>query len=174
MRGRTAAGATWREFALIRPGLAALGQRMLYPGNVGLGFLATVRADGGPRVHPICPVLTQSGLYGMIIPGPKLNDLRRDPRFALHSETLPPPREDDGFYVAGEAAELSDPNLWEAIARQMLAERSLVERWPDFERQVLFEFRLERCLLTLTHPDGGFPAGPTIWRHEEPEGSPTA
>jgi hypothetical protein len=25
---------------------------------VGLAFVATVRPDGGPRVHPMCPVIT--------------------------------------------------------------------------------------------------------------------
>ena len=37
---------------------------------------------------------------------------------------------------------------------------------PDFytfEKEALFEFHLERCLLTLTHAENDFPAGPTIW-----------
>ena len=137
-------------------------------GGIGLGFLATVRADGGPRVHPICPVLTESALFAMIIPGPKLDDLRRDPRYALHGETFPPPDEDDAFYVTGTALEVSDPAVWEQVALQMLAERSMTERWPGFELQVLFEFSVERCLLTLTHAADGFPAGHTVWRTPEP------
>lgn len=88
-RRPTTRGATWAELAAARPDIAAVGRRLLYSFDIGLGFLATVRADGGPRVHPICPLLTESGLYGMIIPGPKLDDLRRDPRYALHGETYP-------------------------------------------------------------------------------------
>ncbi len=132
--------------------------------GIGLAFLATIRADGGPRVHPICPILTASALFGMIIPGPKLDDLRRDPRYALHSETFPPPDQDDGFYVAGTAIEVSDSAVWEQVAFQMLNERSMTERWPGFESQVLFEFRVERCLLTLTQAADGFPAGHTVWQ----------
>lgn len=65
---------------------------MFYEHGLGLGFLATTRPDGGPRVHPICPVLA-GNLYAFIVPGPKLADLRRDPRYryALHSEIFPPP-----------------------------------------------------------------------------------
>jgi len=161
-------GARWGELADARPDLAAAGRKLLYTHGIGIGFLATVRADGGPRVHPICPVLTESGLYGMIIPGPKLDDLRRDPRYALHTETVPPPNQDDAFYVSGTAREMADPVLWEQIALRMLADRSSTERWPGFEAQVLFEFRVERCLLTLTHAADGFPAGHTVWHAPAP------
>ena len=160
-------GATWGDLATSRPDIAAAGRRLFYAEGIGLGFLATVRADGGPRVHPICPVLTEAGLYGMIIPGPKLDDLRRDPRYALHGETFPPPNQDDAFYVTGTAVEVNDAIGWEQIALQTLAERSTTERWPGFETQVLFEFRVERCLLTLTHAADGFPVGHTVWHHAE-------
>ena len=157
-------GVTWGDLRVGRPDLAVTGRRLLYSYGIGVGFLATVRADGGPRVHPICPVLTEPALFAMIIPGPKLADLRRDPRYALHGETYPPPDEDDAFYVSGTALEVSDPAVWEQVALQMLAERSTTERWAGFESQVLFEFRVERCLLTLTHAADGFPACHTIWQ----------
>jgi hypothetical protein len=69
------------------PDLAGEGRQLFYEHRVGLGFLATVRPDGGPRVHPICPLVTPEGLYGFIVPGPKLKDLRRDSGYALHTET---------------------------------------------------------------------------------------
>jgi hypothetical protein len=155
---------TWGEFRSERPDLADAGRGLLYNFGIGLGFLATVRPDGGPRVHPICPVLMDDHLYSLIVPGPKLTDLRRDGRFALHSETIPPPRQDDAFYLTGMAAEVTDPPTWERAATQLLAERGLESRWPGFEAQVLFEFLLGRCLLTMTEPRDGLPAGHTIWR----------
>ena len=155
---------TWGEFRWVRPDLAAAGRGLLYTVGIGLGFLATVRPDGGPRVHPICPVLTDDHLYGLIVPGPKLNDLRRDGRFALHSETLPPPDQEDAFYLTGVAAEVVDASKWEQVARQLLAEREMQSRWPGFEDQVLFEFPFDRCLLTLTRARDGLPAGHTIWK----------
>jgi hypothetical protein len=41
----------WGEFERAQPGLAEAGRVLLYQDGVGLAFLATVRADGGPRVR---------------------------------------------------------------------------------------------------------------------------
>jgi len=84
---------TWTEFARQQPALAAAGHGQIYQHGLGLGFLATVRRDGGPRVHPVCPVISSAGLHVLILPGPKLGDLRRDGRYSLHSETVAPPHQ---------------------------------------------------------------------------------
>lgn len=49
--------------------MAKKGAELLYEYGVGLGFLATVRSDGGPRVHLISPILIDDALFAMIIPG---------------------------------------------------------------------------------------------------------
>jgi hypothetical protein len=159
---------TWKQFAATRPDLARLGAAFLFEFNVGLGFLGSVRPDGGPRVHPICPLLTGEGLYAFIVPGPKLADLRRDPRYALHSETFPPPRHDDAFYLTGRVTEPDDAPLRAALTAQFLAERKLQEPWPGFDDQVMIEFGIERCLLTLTEERDGFASGHTIWHASSP------
>jgi hypothetical protein len=143
--------------------LAAAGGRLLYAADIGLGFLSTVRADGGPRVHPICPLLTETGLYGLIVPGPKLADLCRDGRYALAGETNPPPRQDDAVYLAGVVRWPDDRALRVRLDRQMLEERKLEHRWPGFDQQVLVEFLIERCLVTLTASEGKLSAGHTRW-----------
>src|SRR3954447_8884277 len=99
---------TWPEFAEAAPDLAEAGRKQLYQWNIGLAFLATVRPDGGPRVHPVCPVITEDGLHVMVVAGPKQRDLVRDGRYSLHSETCPPPRHDDGFAVSGVARVVTD------------------------------------------------------------------
>src|SRR5436190_12522389 len=137
--------ATWAEFAQARPAMAQVGRQMLYDAGLGLGFLATVRADGGPRVHPICPIMA-GNLYAFIVPGPKLADLRRDGRYALCSETCAPPRHDDNVYITGMVEELRDPQLREHLTSQLLAERSLSEPWPGFEDEPLLELQIERVL----------------------------
>ena len=48
---------TWKEFAGAQPELAETGRSLLLQFGVGLAFLATVRKDGAPRLHPVCPVL---------------------------------------------------------------------------------------------------------------------
>lgn len=156
--------ASWKEFEAAAPGLAAKGRHYFYLYGVGMGFLATVRRDGGPRVHPISPLLTDDHMFALIVPGPKLDDLRRDGRYALHSLTSEPPRHDDAFYVVGTVGEVTDRPTWERVAEQLLAERDMESRWPGFEDQVLFEFDIERCLLTLTAAEDGFPQGHTRWR----------
>jgi hypothetical protein len=99
----------------------------------------------------------------LVIAGPKRADLRRDGRYALHSETCAPPRQDDGFSVAGRAREVTDPAVDRVVRGQVLAERE-GHPWPGFDEEVVFELGLDRCLLMLTGVEGAFPAGPAIWR----------
>ena len=75
----------WGEFESLRPDLAQAGRELLCQFGVGLAFLATVRPDGAPRLHPICVVPTDHALYGLIIPSLKLRDLERDGRYSMHS-----------------------------------------------------------------------------------------
>jgi hypothetical protein len=154
---------TWTEFERINPALADAGRAQLYQIPIGLGFLATVRPDGGPRVHPVCPILSSAGLHVLVVSGPKQADLRRDGRFALHSETCPPPREEDGFAVIGRAFQVADSSVEKVVREQVLSERDS-KVWPTFDDDVLFELRITRCMLVLTHADGAFPEGPTIFR----------
>lgn len=86
--------------------MAAAGARLLAGGG-GVAYLATVRKDGGPRVHPVMPVLAPAGLYVFVVNmGWKYRDLLRDGRYALH--TSPPTEGGEEFYVTGAATESSD------------------------------------------------------------------
>jgi len=152
----------WTAFEDLEPALAGAGRKQLYQWEIGLAFLATVRPDGGPRVHPVCPVISPDGLHILVVPGPKQADLRRDPRFGLHSETCPPPRHDDGFYLTGHAREVTDADVCRRVNEQFAAERKQPMPWG--ENDALFELTIERCLLMLTEPDGTFPKGPTVWK----------
>ena len=58
---------SWTEFKSRQPELARDGADLLYHFGVGLAFLGTVRPDGGPRLHPICPLVTDTGLYAFIV-----------------------------------------------------------------------------------------------------------
>jgi hypothetical protein len=152
---------TWGEFRRLQPDLAEAGRGMLYYFGPGLGMLATVRRDGGPRLHPICPVLAGEGLYAFIIPSPKRHDLLRDGRYALHSQ--PPPENDDAFSVTGRAEPRPDDGLRRSVAAVYLAGLGRAEPWPGFEHETLFELLVEGCLLTRT-PGHGPPYQHTVWR----------
>jgi hypothetical protein len=94
---------TWAEFEAAEPALAATGERLLRPNGDGIAFLATVRGDGGPRVHPVMPIVAAGRLYVFVVKlSPKHADLLRDGRYALHA--LPPPEGGEEFYVTGRAA----------------------------------------------------------------------
>jgi len=104
--------ATWEEFAAEVPEIAAAGWGLLSHPGFGFGYLATVRRDGGPRLHPIDPVLAAGHLTAFIVPSPKLEDLRRDGRYALHSSGAE--NVDDEFCVTGGATVVRDEGLREA------------------------------------------------------------
>ena len=76
----TAGGVRWGDLEQQAPELAAAGRRLLYQFGLGLGFLATVRPSGSPRLHPFCPIVAEGGLWGFIGPSPKQQDLRREGR----------------------------------------------------------------------------------------------
>jgi hypothetical protein len=156
---------TWSEFERRQRDLASAGARQFYQHGIGLAFLATIRRDGGPRVHPVCPVISAAGLHLLITDGPKRQDLRRDGRYALHSEACPPPRHNDGFAITGRVVEVTDARTADVVRGQVRGERD-GKVWPGFEEDAIFELSIENCLLMLTQAGDGFPAGPTIWKAE--------
>lgn len=99
--------ATWQEFAGAAPEMAALGARLISNKTFQVAYLATLRKDGAPRVHPVCPVIAGVHIYLAIGPqSPKLHDLRRDGRYMLHAM---PGKDDAEFNVRGRATEANDP-----------------------------------------------------------------
>ena len=99
---------TWKEFAAAAPELAQAGRSLLNQFGVGLAFLATLRKDGAPRLHPVCPVLSDDRLFVLITPeSPKGHDLLRDGRYALQTFPQPKPGSDE-FYIAGKALVVDD------------------------------------------------------------------
>ena len=75
--------ATWAEFANAEPELAAFATERMAGRIV---YQATVRLDGGPRVHPVSPWLAQGLLcVSFRDTSPKLREVARDARYALHT-----------------------------------------------------------------------------------------
>jgi ribosomal protein S18 acetylase RimI-like enzyme len=135
LRARGDRMVTWKEFAAAEPTLAETGRSLLTQFGVGLAFLATVRKDGAPRLHPVCPVLSNEGLYILITPtSPKRYDLLRDGRFALQTFPQPKPGSDE-FYIAGKALLVEDPATRATVFRDAkhmaAASEVLFELWMD-------------------------------------------
>jgi hypothetical protein len=152
---------TWEQLTGVRPDLAAAGRELFYQWGVGLGFLATTAKSGAPRLHPICPSLTDDALYAFLIPSPKLNDLLRDPRYALHSDLTA--ENEDAFYVTGHVVVVKDRARREFLGAAYLSERPQMDA-GHLDGQTAVEFLIETCLLTRTSGHGDLNPRHTIWK----------
>jgi pyridoxamine 5'-phosphate oxidase-like protein len=137
---------SWAAFAAEAPDLAAFGHRRL---ERRIAYLATVRGDGAPRVHPVSPFIGGGCLALYMEPtSPKAADLRRNARYALHCAVEDNEGGGGEFYVTGRAQEIVD-------ARQRTAAVGWAEAagYKPLDRHVFFEFRLARVLAT-TYDNG--------------------
>ena len=92
--------ATWNTFATEAPALAATVRTRL-DAHVHK-TLATVRGDGSPRISGTETELAEGDLWiGSMWQARKALDLRRDPRFALHSGSDDPPGWEGDAKLAG-------------------------------------------------------------------------
>src|SRR3954469_24423310 len=93
--------ATWQEIETAEPELAARVRALFDAGRHKT--IATLRADGSPRISGIeCELVDGELTFGSMPGARKGADLHRDPRFALHGPTTDPP-EDDPTGWPGEA-----------------------------------------------------------------------
>ena len=123
---------TWGEFATAAPELAAFGaDRLLIPP----AYLATVRRNGTPRVHPVTPVITADALFVFMEPtSPKGRDIRERGWFALHNGVPDTVGSGGEFYLSGRGLQEESPEV-----------RGLAVEAADYdpaERYVLFELRV--------------------------------
>lgn len=102
--------ASWKEFAAAAPDLAPRVEQRLAAHTHKT--LATLRRDGSPRISGSEANLADGELWiGSMWMAMKARDLRRDPRFALHSGSDDPPDWDGDAKLAGVAEEILDPEL---------------------------------------------------------------
>jgi len=81
--------ATWGEFVQAEPEFAAKVKELFDAGRHKT--IATVRADGSPRISGIeCGIADGQLTMGSMGNARKGADLKRDPRFALHGPTFHP------------------------------------------------------------------------------------
>lgn len=142
--------ATWADFARAEPEKAALCARILR--KYGIAYLGTVRPDGQPRIHPVCPVLVNNSIYlGLIKSTPKRRDLDRDSRFVLHA--LPGPN-DCEFCLTGNARPLTPTEMVQL--EEAANERQLISL-----DTALYELELHEVRCTTYEVDQGSLPVPT-------------
>jgi hypothetical protein len=103
---------TWAALETAAPDLAREGWARFARTRVAL--LGTLRADGSPRISPIEPYHLAGHLIFTAMSSPKLDDLRRDPRMALHSSVSDINGTEGEFKVTGRAVPTDDPAIVDA------------------------------------------------------------
>lgn len=84
--------ATWADFEAAEPEMAAVGRGLLEQHH--LAYIATVRTDGSPRLHPVSPFIIDGHLLvSTPVTSPKGGDQLREPRVVIHM--LPGERDDE-------------------------------------------------------------------------------
>ena len=137
---------SWADFAAEVPHLEAFGRRRL---ERRIAYLSTIRADGSPRVHPVSPFIGGGCLAIYMEPtSPKVADLRRDARYALHCGVEDNEGVEGEFHVTGRAEEITDAQR--RIAAVAWAEAA---GYDPVDRHVFFEFKLGYALAT-TYDEG--------------------
>jgi hypothetical protein len=135
---------SWKDLEHAQPELAAFGAERFRRFEVA--YLATTRADGSPRVHPVTPIVGQGRLFLFMEPtSPKGNDLRRDGRYALHCSVSDSSGESGEFFCSGHAKPIDDP-----ATRQIAAE---LATYAPADRYILFELDVEQAASTV-YADG--------------------
>jgi hypothetical protein len=112
-----------------------------------VAFLATIRKDGSPRVHPVTPIIAEDRLFVfMESTSPKGHDLRRDGRYALHCSVADSGGGEGEFFVSGTAKPIEDQ-----------ASRDIAVTSAGYEvadHYVLFEFDVSAAFSTVYADDG--------------------
>jgi hypothetical protein len=102
--------ARWSELIAEAPELTAMARGFLDAHEHKT--IATLRRDGSPRISGTEIILAEGGLgFGSMWQSVKALDLRRDPRFALHSGSDDPPGWNGDAKLAGRAEEVTDDEV---------------------------------------------------------------
>lgn len=135
---------SWKEFAAGAPEMAEFGQQRFAS---EVAYLATVKKDGGPRVHPVTPIIGEGRLFLFMEPtSPKGHDLRRDGRYALHCSVADSGGGQGEFLLTGTAELVEDASI-----RSIAVEHA---SYAPADRYILFELAIDTAFSTEYDDDG--------------------
>jgi hypothetical protein len=135
---------SWKEFAQQAPEIAAFGESRF---RSGVAYLGTIREDGGPRVHPVTPIIGEQLFLFMEPTSPKGKDLQRDPRYTMHCAVENSSGGGGEFYVRGLATMITDPLVREEVVR--------ASSYKPQDRYIAFVFAIEFAFMNTY--EGGKP-----------------
>lgn len=154
---------TWSDFTREAPRIAEVFVRR-HDATNNLCLLATIRADGSPRISPMEPRRFEDHLVLVGMPGTtKFRDLDRDPRFCLHTATVDPHVGDGDAKLWGGARNLQDVDLHGRFAAALFEEIGMDLRGQEFDPFYVADFtsasslelRDEQLRVTIWKPGEG-------------------
>jgi hypothetical protein len=155
--------ASWADLEAAEPQFAADVRRLL-DAHIHK-TLATLRRDGSPRISGTEVIFDAGELWtGSMAGSRKTDDLRRDPRFALHSGSQDPPEWKGDAKLSGRMEDVADPERWApavrramgavptggAVFRAELAEAAIVRLDDDGRALVIEHWREGRGVTRTT------------------------
>ena len=150
--------ATWAEFEMEAPDIAAKGRELMYRSGQGEALLITVPADAPPRAHPVNAGVVDGHLYTFVQGhSAKRRDLEADGRYAMHTHMDPSvPHE---FLVRGHVRLVDDAATRDRIARDWFF--TVRESYP------LYELMIEHALLGERPTANDWPPVYSSWAEAE-------
>ena len=105
----------WGELADREPELAAFGMRLL---GARPAYLATIRPTGRPRVHPVTPIFSGSGLYLFMEPtSPKGRDIEERGWYSMHNGVPDNAGTGGEFFLSGRGRRVDAIEVWHTVAK---------------------------------------------------------
>jgi hypothetical protein len=127
----------WRALELGAPDIARRGRARLSTPRVAL--LGTLRADSSPRISPVEPCIAEGQLLiGAMAWSGKVADLRRDPRYVLHSSVTDPDSGEGELKLSGAAVEVCE-------GRRSAATGAWWSAWPP-DKAIVFTLGVEQAV----------------------------
>jgi hypothetical protein len=131
---------------LRAPEIARLGMARLT--SARLALLGTLRRDASPRISPIEPYIVEGQLLvGAMAWSRKADDLRRDPRYVLHSAVTAPDSGEGELKLWGSADEAGQ-DLRSGTAEAWWS------AWPP-DKAIVFCLRIDRAVFVQWDTEQG-------------------
>lgn len=109
----------WADVTAAEPDLARAVEARFEA--TGLGFLATLRADGSPRISGIEPFFWDGEVWLGMMPGSlKAADVVRDPRVAVHAASVDKEVKEGDAKLAGRCVRVESAERFEAMKAAFL------------------------------------------------------
>lgn len=138
---------TWQAFETQQPDLAQRVRTRFE--DTGLALVATLRADGSPRICGWEPLFAMGEVWlGGMPDSRKSRDVRRDPRVSLHNATSDKEAKDGDAKISGRAVEVTDDGRRGAFVRHF-------KEATDFDVPTPFDlFVVDITEVSMLRPSG--------------------